>query len=161
MGQINGSNSVFKKPDYMKRIIKLLAIMAVIMAGALGVTSCTDGYYPPGPVNGYYDPSLVGDWELVQINGYTIRPSQKNYMCFYGGGNGQYYYMQHGFPYAENIYYWCQSNGYGDRTLTITYSDGQVSTMYYWFSGSSLMMQWNTGTQTVTYRYLPVSYVPW
>lgn len=148
------------KQQIMKKLLQFITIVSLAVMTATGLTSCDDGYYP-GPPNGYYDPALVGDWELAQINGNTVRPSARNYLCFYGGGSGEYYYMQNGYPYSEGISYWCSNNGYGDQTVTINYSDGQMSTMYYWFRGSSLMLQWNTGGQTVTYRYLPVSYIPW
>lgn len=148
----------------MKRLIQLIAVTALIAIGAMCFTSCDDGNYPPPPPGGvgsYYDPALTGDWELAQIDGVTIRPAARNYLSFYGGGSGEYYYLLHGYPYVEGITYWCFTDGYGDRTVTINYSDGQMSTMYYWLAGSSLMLQWNSGGQLVTYRYLPVSYIPW
>lgn len=148
----------------MKILIRLIAITALMVMSATGLTSCDEGSYPPPPPGGggsYYDPYLTGDWELAQIDGITIHPSARNYLCFYGGGGGEYYYLVNGYPYVENISYWCGNDSYGEPTITINYSDGQLSTMYYWFEGGSLMLQWITGGRPVTYRYIPVSYVPW
>lgn len=151
----------------MKRLIQLIAITALMVIGATCFTSCDDGHYPPPPPTpggggSYYDPALYGDWELIQIDGIAIRPYERNYMCFFAGGGGEYYYMMNGYPYAEDIYYWCGTDGYGDSIVTITYSDGQTSTMYYWFEGNSLLLQWYTGNnRPVTYRYLPASHIPW
>lgn len=130
----------------------LTAILFTLTLVGIGITlpSCDDDNGP-----GYfYDTALLGDWQLYQINGAIVGGTQVNYLSFRNRGNGYYYYYERGYPYRERISYWC-ALGYNTDTITITYADGQTSTMNYWLSdnGTALWMSWNTYQGTYTYMY--------
>lgn len=132
-------------------------------------SSCTiddDSWYPVPPNgwnNYFYDTALNGRWELVQANGRPVGPYDTNYMDFYGNGRGTYFYYENGRMYQENMAYYCQRSGYGpsDRQINVQYEYGNPVTMWYWFNGNYLYMEWNTNYRRNTYVYRPVNYIPY
>ncbi|MBD5204379.1 MAG: hypothetical protein HDS82_05855 [Bacteroidales bacterium] len=151
-----------------KSLLKIFVTCAVMGLTPL-FSSCVvddDGWYPAPPSgwhNYFYDSSLYGRWELVQANGMPVGPYDTNYMDFYGDGRGTYYYYDRGNLYSEDMAYYCQYSDFGpsDTQINVQYEYGNPVTMWYWFVGSSLYMQWNTSNGRTTYIYRPVSYVPY
>lgn len=153
----------------MKRYLRNIAVAVVAGACCCGpLTSCVDDdYWNPGPPYGwenyFYDRDLDGAWELVQANGRPVYGYDVNYMDFYGDGRGVYYYYENGYFEQERIKYFCQDtyNGPSRTQINIQYEYGSPSTMYYWFTGSTLWLQWSTDRGPVTYLYRPVDRVPY
>ncbi len=149
---------------FIRKTTHLLVGIILLLVGAGMLTGCDDGGYwgPDIPGGGYFDPTLRGAWELIQINNNPVGGYNVNYLDFYGGGTGRYYYYYNGIPYEERISYWC-ATGYTRRTITINYENGQTSTMNYWFSGGDnyLWLEWQTGGGYVTYCYRYVNSIPW
>ena len=146
------------------RAITVVALMFATLTGMVSLSGCDDdnGWWVDPPANTYIDRELYGNWELLMINGATIPLSDVNYLTFRGGGYGDYYYLDHGQAYVEEIFYWCNAN-YNRQTLTINYQNGGQATMDYWFSsgGDYLYMQWRTTSGLVQYVYQRVGSVPW
>ena len=159
----------------MKRHPLILTLVAAILLGGCAtlLTGCDDdGYWPYGPPSGwgsnfFYDSRLDGVWELTQANLQPVTRYDTNYMDFYGGGHGRYYYYQAGRQESEQMAYFCQENRPGSTSnaykINIQYGDGTSSTMAYWFSNanSTLCLQWNQAGQMMTYYYTRIGAVPW
>lgn len=132
----------------------MLAALAVLLLG-----SCTSDYV--GPPGHDYDPSLVGVWELTEANGNPVSGYAVNYLQFYAGGSGWYYYYAGGRPYKMQLRY---AMNYMPRwnQLYITYADGQRSTMNYDISSSGQVMRvkWYDHMHLVSYTYQLVDNVP-
>lgn len=149
----------------IKKILRDILPLILILTASTALTGCDDGggyWGPPVPSGGYFDPTLTGAWQLVQINNRPVAGYDVNYLDFYGGGSGRYYYYHNGQPYQERISYWCAA-GYTRQTITINYENGQSSTMNYWFSAGDtyLWLEWQTGGGYVTYCYQYVNSIPW
>ena len=150
----------------MKKIYTWLLLSASLIC-SVALTSCGDNWVP-GPAPGYddfYDPALTGLWELTEINGGYVLPSEVNCLEFNGNGRGWYYYLRGGVPYEEPMSYWCQYsvNNVSDFQVNIRYSGSSPSTMNYWFShgGNYLYMEWYSyGHGVVTSVYRSVSSLP-
>lgn len=149
-------------------IFKGLAGLLMTVVLSVGFTSCDDDswddYNGPGS---FADRRLSGTWMLFHANGYAVPPAEANYFTFYGGGNGNYYYMENGRRYVDSIRWWCQPsvNGASVYQLNIVYASGYAETVNYWFSDSNTMfMQWTTNdgyTESYTYDRCPPGYTLW
>lgn len=157
-----------KKTSFLTGL--LLALVAV--GGSLLFNSCTESDYwpynpPPGwGSNYFYDSRLDGVWELMQANSSAVGKYDTNYLDFFGGGHGRYYYYDHSVPSSEEMAYFCQRSDSNTTNyqINIQYESGSASTMAYWFtdSNNTLWLQWQTnGGQVVTYLYQRTGYVPW
>lgn len=158
----------------MKKRILLPAFAAIIVTicSCVLFTSCeNDDYWPYNPPSGwgsnyFFDSRLNGTWQLTQANASEVTLYDTNYMDFYGGGHGRYFYYRNGRPESEEMAYFCQRSGSTTTSyqINVQYEDGGASTMAYWFTDGSdtLWMQWlTTGGKTVTYIYTRVNSVPW
>ena len=146
---------------------------SLLLAGVTSMLSgCVDDDYwpyspPPGwGANYFYDSRLEGTWELTQADSQPVSRYDTNYMDFYGGGHGRYYYYDRSVPYSEEMAYFCQKSGSNTTNyqINIQYASGEASTMAYWFTegNSTLWMQWKTnGGRIVTYIYTRVASAPW
>lgn len=152
-------------------IIPVLAAMALAGSSTL-LTSCTESdYWPYSPpagwgANYFYDSRLNGSWQLTQANSSDVTLYDTNYMDFFGGGRGRYYYYSNTRPYAEEMAYFCQKSNSNTTNyqINIQYASGGASTMAYWFtdSNNTLWLQWQTnGGSTVTYIYRRITTSPW
>ncbi len=143
------------------------ALAAMLLLPMLSSCVVDDGSWYPAPPSGwnnyFYDSYLTGRWQLVRANGMPVGPYDTNYMDFYGNGRGTYYYYERGRLYEEDMAYYCQRSGYGpsDTQINVQYEYGNPVTMWYWFEGDFLYMQWTTNSGRVTYVYRPVSVVPY
>lgn len=159
----------------MKKRSFFYALTAFLLTviSSIGLTSCVvdDGDLwpfspPPGwGSNYFYDNRLEGSWELTQANSSPVSSSEVNYMEFFGGGKGRYYYYSYGRPESEKMGYFCQQSGAATTNyqINIQYENGQASTMAYWFTdnGRTLWLQWKVSNGAVmTYLYSKVAYVP-
>ena len=143
----------------------LLALAAVTL-----LSGCTedDDYWPysppPGWGNYFYDDDLYGTWELFQVNSQSVSEYETNYMEFYGGGRGRYYYYDYGRLYGERMAYFCQMSGNTTTSyqINVQYENGEQSTMAYWFTDgyNTLWLQWQVGGRTQTYMYQRVNGIP-
>lgn len=158
----------------MKRYSFLIGLTLACIAGgsALLLNSCADDDYwpyspPPGwGSNYFYDTRLDGAWELVQANSTPVGRYDTNYLDFYGGGHGRYYYYHNSQPLSEDMAYYCQRSNSNTTNyqINIQYESGGASTMAYWFTDNenSLWLQWQTnGGRVVTYLYTRTGNVPW
>ena len=139
----------------MKKYL-LLPLLALIVC-AVGLTSCDDG--PPRPPYDptYLDADLVGQWDLIYINGSPVSGYQQNFFDFYSNGSGRYYYYENGAQYWEPIKWYC-IDGYSYAYLHVDYSSGPPLECRYWFSSDyyRLYMSWTDsyGRQTqYVYQY--------
>ncbi|MDE6335040.1 MAG: hypothetical protein K2J63_05300 [Muribaculaceae bacterium] len=150
-----------------------MAALLLTIVCSMGLTSCVveDGDFwpfspPPGwGSNYFYDNRLEGSWELSQVNSSGVRDDQVNYMEFYGGGRGRYYYYLRGYAESEKMGYFCQRSGSTTTNyqINIQYENGEASTMAYWFTDNerTLWLQWKLSDgQVMTYLYSRVPYVP-
>ncbi|MDE6444389.1 MAG: hypothetical protein K2K64_08240 [Muribaculaceae bacterium] len=157
----------------MKKISfsSILFTLILALATATLLTGCVDDddnwpYAPPPGwgSNYFYDQDLNGTWELVQANSQPVGRYDTNYMEFYGGGRGRYYYYDYGRLYAETMAYFCQMSGNTTTNyqINVQYANGEQSTMAYWFTDGydTLWLQWQIGNRTQTYIYERVSRVP-
>lgn len=159
----------------MKKHLYTFSLLAMLMAAgsSVALTGCgefdDDDYWPFNPPPGwgsnyFYDTRLVGVWELTQYNSQPVGRYSVNYMEFYGGGRGEYYYYDDYELEDEDMAYFCQQSGSTTTSyqINVQYEEGGMSTMAYWFTdgGSRLWMQWQTGGQTQTYIYTKVAYAP-
>lgn len=157
----------------MKKHYLLSALTALFLTIICSVTltSCVadDGYWPFSPPPGwgsnyFYDSRLEGSWELYQANSSPVYDDQVNYLEFFGGGRGRYYYYEYGQPYSERMGYFCQQSGstVTNYQINIQYESGTASTMAYWFTDNnrSLWLQWNDKGRVVTYIYSRVYNIP-
>ncbi|MBD5269294.1 MAG: hypothetical protein HDS43_01555 [Bacteroides sp.] len=153
----------------MKRNLRnsLILAAAALLAAPL-FTSCVvddDGWYPAPPAgwNYFYDDYLNGRWQLVQVDGRPVSTYNTNYMDFYGNGRGTYYYYRNNRLYSEDMAYYCQDTNYGPsgQQINIQYEYDSPVTMYYWFTGDTLWLQWSTNSGPVTYLYRPVNSLPY
>lgn len=147
--------------------------LAVMMGGsAFLFNSCVDDdywpYYPPSGwgSNYFYDTRLDGAWVLIQANSSAVGRYDTNYLDFYGGGHGRYYYYSNSRPMSEEMAYFCQRSNSTTTNyqINLQYASGSASTMAYWFTDSenSLWLQWQTnGGQVVTYLYTRTGNIPW
>lgn len=158
----------------MKRrsFISLLLCTAIASGGSLLLSGCTSDdywpYYPPSGWGGnyFYDSRLNGDWELTSSSIGEVGTRDRNYMEFFGGGHGRYYYFSNGRLESEEMAYFCQeAQGPGSRLykINIQYEDGSDATMRYSLSNgnTSLMMQWRASGETITYIYSRINTIPW
>lgn len=149
------------------RNIFVAGATALMLAPLMSSCMVESGSWYPAPPSGwnnyFYDSSLSGRWQLVQANGMPVGPYDTNYMDFYGNGRGTYYYYERGRMYAEEMAYYCQYSNYGpsDTQVNVQYEYGNPVTMWYWFNGAYLYMQWDTSYGRTTYLYRPVSVVPY
>lgn len=149
----------------MKKIFTycLLAVAALACAGTL--TSCDDDYYdgPGYDFDTFIDSRLTGTWELVQANDMAVSSYDTNWLYFNGRGYGYYYYYRNGRLYREETRYYCQDAVYGSSRYQVNlfYQNGSSATMSYWFTGSTLWMQWVSNGRLVTYLYSPSANVPY
>lgn len=126
------------------------------------LTSCEESYPPPGGWGGsYIDRSLVGSWQLINVNGYPVSGYQSNYFTFYMSGQGYYYYYQNGIAMSVPVTFW-NENDYQGSWLCIQYPDS-YSEMNYWFNsnGSYLYMSWMEGGRQQQYVYAFTSGFVW
>lgn len=157
----------------MKKHSFLLPLLGLMLAATASVTltGCDDDgywpYYPPAGwgSNYFYDSRLIGDWELTTSSIAPVGPGDVNYMEFYGGGHGRYYYYTGGRLESEEMAYFCQEAdgpGSGRYQINVQYEDGNSSTMYYALSNgdNSLMLRWRAGGGTETYVYSRVRVIP-
>lgn len=151
----------------MKRNITktILSLVLTIVCGGIFTSCDDDGWIPVGPGwnDTFYDSKLRGSWQLVQANGRPVGGYDTNYLEFFGGGRGRYYYYENGVLYSEQMGYWCQYNGYGENNnIYISYEYGNPSTMTYWFSDyyNTLWLKWITNSGTVLYQYRYYENVP-
>lgn len=143
-----------------------LLTLGLMLLPALSLTSCgEDDWYPSPPYgwDSFYDNRLDGYWQLVQANDAPVGQFDTNWLYFNGNGRGMYYYYSKGERYSERIGYYCQDSSYGSSRyqINIQYEYGNPATMNYWFTGSTLWMQWFTSNRTITYLYRPVNSVNW
>lgn len=151
-----------------KRILKILSFIVVVVAMPMLFTSCeTDDYWYDGPgwSDTFYDSSLNGFWELVQVNSVDVVGTQKNYLYFGGRGSGYYYFWENGNRYTDNTYYVCQysNSGISDYQINLQYGYGRPTTMNYWFThgGNTLWLQWRENGRPTTYVYDRINGRPW
>ena len=150
-----------------------LAALLLTIVCSIGLTSCVvedSDFWPFSPPPGwgsnyFYDNRLEGSWELSQVNSSGVYDSEVNYMEFYGGGRGRYYYYSHGYPESEKMGYFCQRSGSTTTNyqINIQYENGEASTMAYWFTDNerTLWLQWRLSNgQVMTYLYSREPYVP-
>lgn len=157
-----------------KSVIRVMVSLLLTIICSTALTSCMedgDEYWPFSPPAGwgsnyFYDSRLDGSWELSQANSSPVYGDNVNYMEFYGGGRGRYYYYEYGEAYSEKMGYFCQRSGSATTNyqINVQYENGTASTMAYWFTDrdNTLWLQWrdNRTDQIVTYLYTRVSYVP-
>lgn len=157
---------VMKKNSYLIG----LALTLVAAGSATILTGCEDDdYWPYNPPPGwggnyFYDSRLEGSWELTQADYHPVGRYDTNYMEFYGGGHGTYYYYTNGYLEDEDMAYFCQEADYpnGNNLINIQYETGRPSTMNYWLSNgnTTLTFTWRTGDEIVTYVYSRIRRVP-
>ena len=158
----------------MKRNSLLIGMTLALLAGSSSIflTGCVDDdnwpYSPPPGwgANYFYDSRLDGVWMLTQANSSAVSRYDTNYLDFYGGGHGRYYYYSNSRPESEELAYFCQKSNSNTTNyqINLQYASGSASTMAYWFtdSNNSLWMQWKTnGGQVITYLYSRTGGVPW
>lgn len=148
-----------------------LVLAMVCVACALLLSGCyVDSGWSPSPPYGwnntFYDQSLNGYWQLVQINGATVTGYDVNFLYFNGGGRGKYYYYSDGRRMWENTAYWCQEavSGNSYYQINLQYeTSGSPTTMNYWFAGggNTLYLQWKSYNGVQTYVYSAVRGAPW
>lgn len=157
----------------MKKYALIIGYALAIIAGgsAAVLTGCDDQdnwpYSPPPGwgSNYFYDNRLDGVWVLTQFNSEPVTSYDTNYLDFYGGGHGRYYYYTNSRPMSEEVAYFCQKSNSSTTNyqINLQYASGSASTMAYWFTNNdnSLWMQWKTGNgQTMTYIYTRTGSVP-
>lgn len=159
----------------MKKRSLLLSLTFLLMSVTFSTlfTSCLDpdSAWPFSPPPGwgsnyFYDSRLEGSWVLTQANSTPVYRDDVNYMDFYGGGRGRYYYYSYGEPFSERMGYFCQRSDseITNYQINIQYDSGEASTMAYWFtdSGRTLWLQWrdNHTGQIITYLYTRTNNVP-
>jgi hypothetical protein len=158
----------------MKKRYFLGLLMTLMLAAGSStlLTGCVDSdnwpYSPPPGwgANYFYDNRLDGTWQLTQANSAPVTLYDTNYMDFYGGGHGRYYYYSNSRPYSEEMAYFCQKSFSSTTSyqINLQYASGSASTMAYWFTDSNrtLWLQWKTGSgQIITYLYTKISSAPW
>ncbi len=126
----------------MKKHI-LLPLLSVIFC-AVTFSSCDDDdyYYD----NTYLDRNLVGQWDLIFINGRPVSGYTQNFFDFYSDGSGKYYYYENGQQYWEWIDWWCY-DGYSSPVLHVKYSTGAPLNCAYSFNSDAtrLYLRWTDG----------------
>lgn len=151
---------------------KYFLILVVSIVSLVSFSSCEVEPWNPYPGNGwggggsnqFYDSRLNGYWRLDRVNSSLIGNGDTNYLYFNGMGRGVYYYLLNGRPYSEVTTYWCQrsGNGVSGYQINLRYSgNGEMTTMYYWFEGNYLWMQWRNQSGVQTYVYSAYPYAPW
>lgn len=156
---------------YMLRFMQATMIVVLSLLGSSVLTSCIvvndpwdgDGGYVN---NIYYDSYLTGVWQLYSVNGSPVGGTQTNWLQFNGNGRGYYFYFNYGNRMVMNMNYECMdgyNNYYGSNTILNLYygNDLNPQSMYYWYEGNSLVMQWSDRYQTTTYVYRAVPNAPW
>lgn len=154
----------------MKRNLRRY-LNSLLVAGALAcssmLTSCVVSVgddWQPDYDRYFYDTYLFGVWELWSINGAVVPDNQLNWLEFNSNGRGYYYYYQYGRPMTTPLRYDCRysSDRYSNTVINIQYyGDAYPTSMYYWFTGDRLTMQWVDRGRVTTYEYIPVDYAPW
>lgn len=140
-----------KKQMRMKKKL-LLPLLSVIFC-AVAFTSCDDDDYYYDDT--YLDRDLVGQWDLIFINGNPVSGFKQNFFDFYSDGSGKYYYYENGQQYWEWIDWWCY-DGYYSPVLHINYSSGAPLNCSYSFNSdaSRLYLSWtDSGGYRMEYVY--------
>lgn len=154
-------------------LIYVMATLLLTIFCSTALTSCVGDVDlwpfspPPGwGSNYFYDSRLEGSWQLTQANSTPVGRYDVNYLEFFGGGHGRYYYYSNGQPESERMGYFCQQSNSNTTNyqINVQYEDGSASTMAYWFSDNNrtLWLQWKesrTG-QIITYLYTRVYDIP-
>jgi hypothetical protein len=145
----------------MKKFYLAFAMICALLSGGL-FTSCDDGD-GPYPSGTYYDPMLIGTWQLISANGSEVTINDTNYLRFLGNGVGRYYYQYQGQEFIEKMTYWCFDNNGTTNSMTIAYGKNSPTTVNYYFTdaGTLLWMQWPTGNGNVTYCYKTTDNISW
>lgn len=123
-------------------------------------TSCDDDDDFPGPgpyyPDTYIDEYLVGQWDLVRVNGDEVSGFDQHFFDFFSNGTGKYYYYDGGEQFWEWIEYYCYDNSYGTPTLHVDYESGSSLECAFGFNSdyTRLILQWNAPNGSlVTYEY--------
>lgn len=159
----------------MKKRSLLFAMAALLLTivCSTALTSCVadDDLWPFSPPPGwgsnyFYDSRLDGSWELTQANSTPVSSRDVNYLEFFGGGHGRYYYYSYGEPMSEKMGYFCQQSNSNTTNyqINVQYENGSASTMAYWFTDNNrtLWLQWrdDRSGQVITYLYTRVYDIP-
>ena len=132
----------------------LLPILAMFFL-AIGLSSCDDTPPPPPPFDPTYnDYYLVGQWDLVQINGKPVTGFSQNFFDFYSDGSGWFYYWDNGTQYKELISWYCYDMSHS-QVLVVNYQYGGSLECNYYFSndGYYLYLTWYEYGRPMTYVY--------
>lgn len=135
----------------MKKHLLLPILSAIFCLAAF--TGCDDD----DNVYTFLDRNLVGQWDLIFINGRPVSGYSQNFFDFYSDGSGKYYYYENGVQYWEWIDWWCYNTNYAP-VLHVVYSSGAPLNCNYTFNSNAtrLYLSWSTpggGTMEYVYEY--------
>ena len=128
----------------MKDLKNKIILLFVILFTSLSFTSCDDPYDP------YYDlPPIIGDWQLVESNGFGVSEYDADYYTFYQDGRGTLGYYDRYDRWVEEWFDW--EIRYRNE-LYIYYDSRYLEPQFCYFDYDGRYMYFSPYSDFVTYN---------